>query len=295
MNSDQIASLYEYLSRAYDEQELRTLCLRLPVQFDDLGGAGKSDRARELILWHERREQLEALQKALAADRPDQWARYASTLKPRDVETRVHERTGIEMIRIPAGEFLFGDAQARVDLPTYWISKAPVTIAQYEKFLSESAEHDEGSLGRLSGTDYPITSVNWFDANDFCAWAGLRLPTEQEWEKAARGVDGRLFPWGNEQPTSDRCNFNDYRPGISLVGTYSPLGDSPYGCVDMSGNVWEWTSSEFDPEVDIYFRTLVLKGGSYGSPANEVRCAERLDLNPGSTGTLFGFRVAVGA
>jgi formylglycine-generating enzyme required for sulfatase activity len=91
-------------------------------------------------------------------------------------------------------------------------------------------------------TDHPVR-VSWHDAVAYATWAGKRLPSEEEWEKAARGTDGRKYPWGDEEPTPDLCNFGKNEGGTTPVGKYSPQGDSPYGCADMAGNVWEWTSS----------------------------------------------------
>jgi formylglycine-generating enzyme required for sulfatase activity len=170
---------------------------------------------------------------------------------------------GVEMVfmRVPAGEFWMGsestDKEAYVDekpqhklyLKEYWIGKYPVTNAQYQAFIQATGYHCNGKFA--SGKEqHPATNVNWRDALKFCEWASrasgepIRLPTEAEWEKAARGPDRRRYPWGNQLPRQQLCNYGHE---TLQVGKYSPHGDSPYGCADLSSNVWEWTTSLFLP------------------------------------------------
>jgi formylglycine-generating enzyme required for sulfatase activity len=189
-----------------------------------------------------------------------------------------------ELILIPAGEFLMGsdpgrdrDAEAdeqpqhRLYLPEYYIAKTPVTNAQYVAFVEATGHREphgwQGGKAPGDKADHPVVSVSWHDAMAYCQWLAkatnkaYRLPSEAEWEKAARGVEGRIYPWGNEWDAK-RCNSSEgERGGMTPVGMYSPQlhpelaegGDSPYGCVDMAGNVWEWTGSvyekyPYDPE-----------------------------------------------
>jgi formylglycine-generating enzyme required for sulfatase activity len=137
--------------------------------------------------------------------------------------------------------------------------------------------------------------VSWYDAVAFCEWAGLELPTEEQWEKAARGTDGRIYPWGNNQPTDKLCNFNQNVGGTIPMGQYSPQGDSPYGCVDMSGNVWEWCLNKYKtPEVTTIDQSgnwRVLRGGAWDLSQDLVRAAVRDDGLPANRYDGYGFRV----
>ena len=119
--------------------------------------------------------------------------------------------------------------------------------------------------------NHPVVYVSWNDAQSFCEWAGLFLPTEQQWEKAARGTDGRMYPWGKDPPTTDLCNFNSNVGDTTPVGRYSPQGDSPYGIVDMAGNVWEWCE-------DLVEKNAVRCAAARGTRDDDVRCAYRLRL-----------------
>jgi formylglycine-generating enzyme required for sulfatase activity len=158
-----------------------------------------------------------------------------------------------EMILIPGGEFLMGYELIKVYLPDYYIAKTPITNAQYLVFMKNASyqppEHWREGKPPRGKENHPVGTVSWHDTINYCEWlAGVtgkpyRLPTEAEWEKAARGTDGRAYPWGKWD--AERCNTLE--SGIldtTPVGKYSPEGDSPYGCADMAGNVWEWTASE---------------------------------------------------
>ncbi|MBV7337266.1 formylglycine-generating enzyme family protein [Chloroflexi bacterium TSY] len=157
-----------------------------------------------------------------------------------------------------------------VYLTRYEMSRVPVTVSQFRTFVEETnyqttaelegfahiwhpenlKQIDGASWHQPHGTEsntgefehHPVVSVSWHDAQAFCQWAGVRLPTEAEWEKAARGTDGRIFPWGNELPDANRCNFLMKIGGPTEVHRY-PAGASPYDLLDMAGNVWEWTNS----------------------------------------------------
>ncbi len=232
---------------------------------------------------------------------------------------------GIEFVRIPAGKFLMGSKrnklafddeypQHTVNLPyDYWMARFPVTNAQY-------AEYSKAKGGKHPVSDWqekqnhPVTYVSWQEAMNYCRWlAGLlkgklpqgltlRLPTEAEWEKAARGPDGLEWPWGDEFD-KNKCNSSEGgKGGTTSVGLYSPQGDSPYGCADMSGNVWEWCHSLFKPypyqaedgrEKETGFGSRVLRGGSFLYARRNARCAYRDRYSPGDFYGNSGFRVCV--
>jgi len=224
--------------------------------------------------------------------------------------------------------------QHRVELGEYWIGKTPLTVAQFAAFVQASGyqttAEKKGSAWGYTGKEWetikganwrqprgpqsdvkqkqnhPVTAVSWDDAVAFCEWASLKtgqkisLPSEAEWEKAARGAEGRIWPWGNQPPDNNLCNFNLNIKDTTPVGQYSPGGDSPYGCVDMAGNVWEWTRSLFkaypydaeDGRENLQSRNMrVLRGGSFYYDHGNVRCAYRYRSHPNYRSNYRGFRV----
>ena len=218
-----------------------------------------------------------------------------------------------EMVLVPAGEFWMGREHAKayyderprhqVALNDFYIDKYPVTNAQYGRFLKKAWLHLEPAhwtMKEYNQPDQPVVGVNWEDAQAYCRWAGKRLPTEAEWEKAARGPDGRRYPWGNEwDPT--RANTAEGEPRKPTpVGSY-PTGASPYGAYDMAGNVWEWTSSLYkaypykaddgreDPRAS---GDRVLRGGAWNNAAELTRASARLRYDPECRHNDIGFRCA---
>jgi formylglycine-generating enzyme required for sulfatase activity len=193
-----------------------------------------------------------------------------------------------------------------VDVDAFALTATPVTNGQYAAFVRSTGhpapiDWDEGAPPTRER--HPVTHVDWHDAVAFCDWAGGRLPTEAEWEKAARGTDGRLYPWGDEQPDESRAHaFHGLKHGTTAPVGAAPGGASPYGLLDMAGNVWEWVLSAYRPypykadegrEDPASDESRVLRGGSYASFTHgHVRCARRSASRPGRRSAHIGFRVA---
>lgn len=223
------------------------------------------------------------------------------------------------LVFIPAGEFLMGSQESDADadqdekpqhavyLDAYWIDRIEVTNDMYRQCVQSGACTEPAHSRRYGVAEYgdhPVLGVSWDQSVMYCAWAGRRLPTEAEWEKAARGTDGRLYPWGNEPPDESRLNFDHVIDDTITVGSY-PGGASPYGVLDMAGNVWEWVADGFDE--DYYTESpyenptggnsvnrRVLKGGSWSTEAHNVRVSNRFWGFPGRNDT-DGFRCAMDA
>jgi len=162
----------------------------------------------------------------------------------------------VEMIEIPAGWFMMGSAEAdadqdeqpvaRIFVDGFWIDKHEVTNRRYQRCVDAGVcvVPIGSELGDRGRADHPVAILSWRQATDYCRWAGKRLPSEAEWEKAARGPDGRRYPWGDAfEP--ERANAG-YTLGLGPVGEH-PSGASPYGVLDMAGSAWEWTSSLYRP------------------------------------------------
>lgn len=159
------------------------------------------------------------------------------------------------MVLVPAGEFLYGDNNQRMSVPAFYMDKYEVTTKLYAAFMRATGHSEPDYWGKVrpaSDGELPVVGVEWADANAYCKWAGKRLPTEQEWEKAARGTDGRTYPWGNTEPTAGLANYgqsvcgffcNVYKEKLQPVNSHN-AGRSPYGIYNMAGNVWEWVEEK---------------------------------------------------
>jgi eukaryotic-like serine/threonine-protein kinase len=279
------------------------------------------------------------------------------TITYRIGSTQTSEKDGMILVVVPAGDFQMGsdteDSNEKplhtVYLDAFWIDKTDVTNAQFAQFVNDSGyktdaekggssivfninseklevvkgadwKHPQGTVDSLKGLEkYPVTQMSWNDAAAYCKWAERRLPTEAEWEKAARGTDGRSYPWGNQPPAGNLLNFADknlpanqsdnsiddgYRFS-SPVGNY-PDGASPYGVLDMAGNVWNWVADWYDggyyqgspeqnPQGPSSGTTRVLRGGGWGDNANNTHSDNRVSSKPNSRGPSLGFRCAFSA
>jgi formylglycine-generating enzyme required for sulfatase activity/predicted MPP superfamily phosphohydrolase len=240
------------------------------------------------------------------------------------------------MVTVHGGKFLRGSkkwdrAQSvkEIELDEFLIGKYPVTNQEFKRFITaagyqtkewwspdgwqwrESEQISEPKLWhdrKWNGPNFPVVGVSWYEAEAFVNWLSIvtakkyRLPTEAEWEKAARGIDSRMYPWGNEL---GKENCNSFESGLnrtSPIGIFSS-GESPYGCADMSGNVWEWCADWYDSD---YYKqsplknpsgpncgsNRVIRGGSWGSAAGDCAAAYRSCGHPGGRGGALGFRLA---
>ena len=216
-----------------------------------------------------------------------------------------------EMVTVPAGVFTMGEGTSthQVDVPAFQIGKYPITNAQYAAFVNAmdyvAPKHWRGRQPPPELRNHPVVYVSWHDAVAYCGWmseacsAVIRLPTEAEWEKASRGTGEFIYPWGNKDPEANQCNFGRNIDRTTPVGIYR-AGVSPYGCLDMAGNVWEWTSSFYmdypykmgdGREDPIAVGARVLRGGSSVSSGPHVRCAYRREGSPASRSHVISFRV----
>ena len=244
---------------------------------------------------------------------------------------RVNPKDGAEMVWVPAGEFLMGstpeqienlpeqkqisweesaadDEWRKAELPQhivalsgYWVYKYEVTVAQYRKYCVDTGNQMPKAPDSGWIENHPIANITWQEAASYAAWAGASLPTEAQWEKTARGTDGRIYPWGNDYDRS-KCNR---RANVQIrtepVGSY-PEGASPYGCLNMAGNVWEWCSDWYNgdyyskspasnptgPERGAY---RILRGGKWRTHIRYYRCSSRLSYPPSYRSYSIGFRL----
>ncbi|MFH1117290.1 MAG: formylglycine-generating enzyme family protein [Pseudomonadota bacterium] len=242
-------------------------------------------------------------------------------------------RDGYEMVLIPKGEVIFGTGpddpyfrvgetdiekpQFKADIPECYIGMYCVTNEQYLKFVNETGHRppEQAEWGKPVWKDgkfpenkakHPVVCVSWHDAKAYCEWSGLGLPSELQWEKAARGFDGRIYPWGNEWDEKKLRNYNNKGLGTTCAVDDYPEGTSIFGIYNMSGNVWEWCEDWYENNVyERYARkdltlpsagqSKILRGGSWhGDAPLPFRCGARLPKNPEDRAHWVGFRCVRG-
>ena len=205
-------------------------------------------------------------------------------------------RDGSVLIYIPAGEFIMGAPEdelrespiRKIHLDGYFIGKYEITVGQFRRFCSKTGHKMPRQPG-WNKENHPVVRVRPNDISAYCRWAGLRLPTEAEWEKAARGTDGRRYPWGNDWD-KEKCNGWGGEDGYGKtapVGSF-PQGASPYGCLDMAGNVWEWTGGAPEPQ-----SIERICGGAYNIQPAFLRSASQVYKYPEDALYHIGFRCVV--
>ena len=226
------------------------------------------------------------------------------------------------MVLVSAGTFTMGSPdregspsehpQHTVNLDAFYIDQYEVTVERYSRFLSQTNRAKSKYWNQVElkrDGQKPVMGITWDDAKAYCEWAGKRLPTEAEWEKAARGTDKRTYPWGASTPNSSTANFGKpyalkkvYAEKLKAVGSYE-LGKSPYEAYDMAGNVWEWVADWYDtnyykdsprknPRGPSSGEYRVIRGGSWFYATWGLRAASRLFVRPSVRLNDFGFRCA---
>lgn len=224
------------------------------------------------------------------------------------------------MVYVPAGEFMMGcspsDSQCEFDenpahsvyLDEYYIDKYEVSQGEYNACVSAGQCRPNEKYDGFTGDRQPVVGVSWNDAKIYCEWSGKRLPTEAEWEKAARGADGRIYPWGNEKASCSHAVMDDGGEGCGRKATL-PVGSklsnaSPYGALDMAGNAWEWVSDWYDekyysnsparnPKGPSSEQYRILRGGSWFNVPSSLRLSKRSYYTPGLRYSYYGFRCSM--
>jgi formylglycine-generating enzyme required for sulfatase activity len=261
----------------------------------------------------------QALYQQLRAKLPRQLSTASSSKLRREGLTESEGQTGSQeapMVLVPAGDFTMGSNLADDEKPAhpvylnaFYMDKYEVTVGQYAKYLEVTDMEPPPDWEIMNQPEHrkrPVVNVDWQDAVMFCKWAGKRLPTEAEWEKAARGTDGRIYPWGNEAPTRLHANYGrrDWNSHLALatVGSFEE-GKSLYGIYDMAGNAWEWVSDWYEYE---YYKnsprrnpigpatgdSKVVRGGSWLYVSEFLRSAHRFSAQPMNRHFGYGFRCA---
>jgi sulfatase modifying factor 1 len=224
-------------------------------------------------------------------------------------------KDGAPAVLISGGTFIMGDDEEsprrEIFVAPFYMDKFEITVARYAGYLK--ATGNVGAPEEWPGdevehaAELPVVGVDWQDASAYCQWIGRRLPTEAEWEKAARGNDQRKFPWGSDAPTDERARFLQhyqnpvYKNGVAPVGSH-PKGASPFGVHDLSGNVWEWVADWFsesfatndvrNPKGPNSGSAKVLRGGGWYDPPERLSATKRMHAPPDQRDDSVGFRCA---
>ena len=225
---------------------------------------------------------------------------------------------GAPAVLIPAGSFVMGDDEnsprREIFVSEFYIDKYEVTLARYGAFLEATGKVKSPEAWETAdlenGAALPVAGVDWHDADSYCRWAGKRLPTEAEWERAARGGDERKYPWGSDPASPEHARFGQpypnpvYKDGIVRVGTYS-TGVSTFGIYDLSGNVWEWVNDWYadsfrrddvrNPKGPADGTHKVIRGGGWYDQADRITATKRMYADPAQRGDEVGFRCASNA
>ena len=258
---------------------------------------------------------------AIATNTPKSTNTPQATATPKfTIGSTITGKDGMTLMYVPEGEFTMGSDTGflpekpahTIYLDAFWIDQTEVTNEQYANCVSNggctppsyvSSNSRDSYYGNSQFNDYPVIHVNWNQAKAYCEWAGRRLPTEAEWEKAARGIDERTYPWGNTPPNENLLNFNNNIDDTTPVGNY-PSGISPYGAYDMAGNVYEWVadwyaesyyedSSTSNPLGPNLGQSRVIRGGLWGRVGyNNVHSAFRYHAGLSYFNSILGFRCA---
>ncbi|HOL18851.1 MAG TPA: bifunctional serine/threonine-protein kinase/formylglycine-generating enzyme family protein [Candidatus Hydrogenedens sp.] len=264
----------------------------------------------------------DVLQRALKEEREDRWQTalefreaLQESFEKSYTEKKIHVITKIQkeknvstekMVFLEGGYFLMGNDEVVEESPEeevfvepFWMDIYPVTVAEYQKYIEATGAplprywHDPV----LNGPDQPIVGISWFEANEYAQWAGKMLPSEKEWEFAARGKENRKYPWGNTPPDTIHCNYNNYL-GIPSIVTMHEEGRTPDGICDLAGNVMEWTRDYYlpysvarsQPDKIPNPPLRVVRGGCWSSSSNEITCTARKGLFPETRTNTVGFR-----
>jgi eukaryotic-like serine/threonine-protein kinase len=235
---------------------------------------------------------------------------------PTPVTVKISPKDGMTQLFVPAGLVKMGGMDILMEndelpahdvtLDAFWIDQVEVTNGMYGLCIKAgvcrppvkpNSDNHKDYFGNSQFQDYPVIQITWYDANAYCQWAGRRLPTEAEWERAARSDDMRNYPWGNEPPNTENSNSNNIVGDVTRVGSYAD-GASPFGALDMAGNVWEWVADFYNgkyyaesptvnptgPENGGLNHLRVIRGGSFQDNLFDLRTSNRgYEIGPDPT------------